>query len=78
MVFMGRLGGRNHSRFVKSVLLIGAGLLGLGVIGDWVLHASLRHVPAWEQTLIFDLEVLGLILIAASPILLGLVLWLGD
>lgn len=75
---MERLGGRNHSRLIKSVLLTGAGLIGLGAVGDWVLHAWLQHVPAWEQTLIFDLEIFGLLLIAASPILLGLMLWLGD
>lgn len=57
---------------MKSVLLIGTGLIGLGALGDGVFRARLRSVSAREGPLVSEIEVAGLLLIAAATRQLGL------
>lgn len=47
------------------MVLIGAG-------GEWMVNAQFVQLPAWEDTLFFDMEVLGVLFFLLSPFVFGI------
>ncbi|MDX1746460.1 MAG: hypothetical protein R3324_11030, partial [Halobacteriales archaeon] len=63
---MGRYGDLDYARLTKGGVILGGCLFLLGVSGEWAIHTMSIQVPAWEDTLFFDLEVIGLVVFAVS------------
>jgi hypothetical protein len=64
----------DYAGFAKRGFAVGAALFLIGALGQ----ALLTGIPAWEQTLLFDLEVLGLFVGLLSPLVFGIVLPLVE
>lgn len=75
---MGRYGDLNYALLAKGGFLLGLGLFIVGAGGELVGHAVFGSLPAREETLLFDLEVLGLVIGFFSPILFGIFLPLTE
>jgi hypothetical protein len=75
---MGRYGDLDYPALTKGGTLLGLGLFALGAIGELVVHSLGLQLPAWEMTLLFDAEVLGVALFLLSPLVFGLLLPLTE
>lgn len=75
---MGRYGKLDYPQLTKQSFLLGIGLFALGGLGELFGHAYLAPLPGWEQTLLFDAEVLGLLVAFFSPIVFGILLPLTE
>lgn len=75
---MGRYGDLDYPRLAKGGFLLGLGLLLVGAIGGAVAHAYLEPLPPWEATLLFDIEVIGLLIGFFSPFIFGIFLPLTE
>ena len=75
---MGRYGDLNYARLTKTGVILGLSLFFIGAGGEWLIHSSPGVVPGWEDTLFFDLEILGLLAFAVSPFLFGILLPLTE
>ena len=64
----------DHARLAKLGFLIGLGLFAVGGGGEIVGHALYGSLPAWEAALLFDLEVVGLLVGFFSPLVFGIAL----
>lgn len=64
----------DYARLAKGGFLLGLGMLAVGVVGEVLGHVVLGGLPGWEETLFFDLEVLGILLALVSPFLFGIFL----
>lgn len=74
---MGRYGSLDYPRLTKTSFLLGLALFVVGVLGQVVLGA-LPGTPAWELTLLLDLEAIGLIIAFFSPLVFGILLPLTE
>ncbi|MFC7139468.1 hypothetical protein ACFQMA_06395 [Halosimplex aquaticum] len=68
----------DYPSLAKTGFLLGVSLFALGAAGELVGTAVLGGVPGWEQTLFFDMEVLGILLGLFSPLVFGIVLPLVE
>jgi hypothetical protein len=59
-------------------MLLGAALFAVGVLGEVVGSAFFGPLPAWEHTLFFDLEALGVVLLLVVPFVFGIALPLTE
>lgn len=75
---MTRQGNLNYSFLAKAGFLLGLGLFALGGGGELVAHTFFDPVPAWEETLLFDFEVAGLLIGFFSPFVFGIFFPLID
>lgn len=75
---MGRYGDLDYAGLTKGGVLLGVSMFLLGAGGEWMIHSMSLQVPAWEETLFFDLEVIGLLTFAISPFLFGIFLPLTE
>ncbi len=75
---MGRYGTLDYPTLTKRGLLLGLGLFVVGVGGAMIGNAYFESIPAWEQTLFFDLAVGGLLVGFLSPLIFGVVLPLTE
>lgn len=75
---MGRYGDLDYAFLAKAGFFVGLGLLVIGAGGELIGHAYFEPLPAWEETLFFDLEVLGLLIGFFSPFLFGIFLPLTE
>ena len=64
----------DHARYAKLGFLLGLGLFVIGGGGEIVGHAVYGTLPAWEDALLFDLEVIGLLVGFLSPFVFGIAL----
>ena len=64
----------DHARLAKLGFLFGLGLFALGGAGEIVGHSVLGGLPAWEDSLLFDVEVVGLLVGFFSPFVFGIAL----
>lgn len=64
----------DHARLAKGGFLLGLGMLLVGALGEVIGHVVLGGLPGWQDTLFFDLEVLGVLLALVSPFLFGIFL----
>lgn len=63
-----------YGTLAKAGFLLGLGLFALGVGGEWFLHSQAQQLPAWEDALFFDLEVIGVLVFSLSPFVFGIAL----
>ena len=75
---MGRYGRLDYPGLAKAGFLLGVGLFALGAGGEWAIHAAGVGLPAWEDALFFDLEVLGVLVSLFAPLLFGVVMPLTE
>lgn len=73
---MGRYGDINYPKAAKGGVLLGLALLFVGEAGGYA--SGYLSMPGWEQTLFFDLAIIGLLVFVVSPFLFGLVLPLTE
>jgi hypothetical protein len=70
--------GVDHAAAAKRGFLLGAALFAVGAVGGLAGPALVGGLPAWERTLLFDAEVLGVVLALFSPLVFGVVLPLVE
>lgn len=75
---MARYGDLDYSRLTKLGFLLGLAFLLTGATGEWAIHAADAPLPAWGDTLFFDLEVVGVLLVLFVPVVFGVVLPLTE
>lgn len=75
---MGRYGDLNYAWFTKYGFLTGAALFVLGGVGSAVLPSVVGSVPAWERTVLLDMEVFGIVLGFVSVFVFGVALPLTE
>jgi len=75
---MARHGELDHAFLAKAGFLFGLALFAIGGGGELLGHAMYGSLPAWETTLFFDLEVLGLLIGFFSPFIFGIFLPLTE
>jgi len=64
----------DYPTLAKTGFLLGVALFVLGGLGEIVARAVFGGLPGWEQTLFFDMEVLGILLGLFSPLVFGIAL----
>jgi hypothetical protein len=64
----------DYARFAKGGFLLGLGMLAVGALGELIGHVVFGGLPGWEETLFFDLEVLGILIGLLSPFVFGIFL----
>lgn len=74
----GRYGDLDYPTLAKRGTLLGFGLFAVGALGELASHALGMQLPAWEATLLFDAEVLGVALFLLSPLVFGVLLPLTE
>lgn len=75
---MGRYGDLDYEWFAKTGFLVSVALFGVGA-GAGLLAAAMHwSLPAWEETLFLDMEILGVLGMLFSPLLFGVVLPLTE
>lgn len=75
---MGRYGDLDYPKLAKTGFFLGLALLIIGAGGELIGHTYFAPLPGWENTLFFDLEVLGIIIGFFSPLLFGIFLPLTE
>lgn len=75
---MAQTGNLDYQRYAKGGFLLGLALFVVGVLGRMVGSAFLGPLPSWEQTLLFDMEVVGLLLGFFAPLVFGIALPLVE
>lgn len=64
----------DYGQLAKGGFILGLMMIVVGASGEWAIHSQILSVPAWEDALFFDLEVLGVLVFLFSPIVFGIVL----
>lgn len=75
---MGRYGNIDYPTVTKRVFFAGVALFVIGALGELVGHAYFAPMPAWEETLLFDAEVLGILLALVGTFVVGILLPLTE
>jgi hypothetical protein len=75
---IGRYGTIDYSVWAKRGFLLGFGLFALGAIGEIAGHALLGTMPATAETILFDFEVIGILLGLFGPLVFGIGLPLTE
>jgi len=68
----------DYAFYAKAGFLLGLALFVVGAGGEVVGHAFFEPLPAWGETILFDMEVVGLVVGFSSPIGFGIVLPLTE
>jgi hypothetical protein len=74
---MGRYGSLDYPRLAKRSFLAGLCLFVVGLLGQTALP-GLFGAPPWSETLLLDLEALGLVVAFLSPFVFGVFLPLTE
>lgn len=74
----GRYGDLDYPRLTKRSFLAGLILFAVGAVGEFAIFAAGLQIPAWEETLLLDLEILGVLICLLSPFVFGIVLPLTE
>lgn len=75
---MGRYGNIDYPTVTKRAFLLGATLFLVGGLGELVGHALFGSLPGWEETLLLNAEILGVLIAVVAPIVFGIVLPLTE
>lgn len=67
-----------HAKRAKQGFLVGVVLFAVGALGEMVGHAVFGGLPGWEQALLFDAEVVGILVALIVPLVFGIVLPLTE
>lgn len=68
----------DYAFYAKAGFLLGIALFAVGAGGEVVGHAFFEPLPDWGAMLLFDMEVLGLLIGFFSPIAFGIFLPLTE
>jgi hypothetical protein len=68
----------DYSRYAKFGFLAGVAMFLVGAAGSLVGNAVVGSLPAWEATLLYDLEILGILTALFCPLVFGVVLPLTE
>jgi len=68
----------DHASFAKRGFLLGVALFAAGALGELIGSAVFGPLPGWEQTLLFDMEVLGVLVGLLAPFVFGIALPLVE
>ncbi|WP_276251750.1 hypothetical protein [Haloarcula rara] len=71
---MSQYRGMDHATLAKRGFLLGVALFAVGVVGEVGGHALLGTLPALVNTLLVDMEAIGILLALFSPLVFGIVL----
>jgi hypothetical protein len=71
-------GRTDYAFYAKAGFLLGLAMLLVGGSGELIGTALYGTLPAWETTLFFDLEVLGILVGLFAPLTFGIVLPLVE
>jgi len=63
----------DYPALAKAGFFLGVALFALGGLGEVVGSAVFGGLPGWEQTVLFDMEVLGIAIGLLSPLVFGIV-----
>jgi hypothetical protein len=74
----GRYGDIDYPRVTKLGMLLGATLFAVGALGELAGPALFGPLPAWEHTLFFDMEAIGVLLLLTVPFVFGIALPLTE
>lgn len=74
----GRYGALDYPSLTRTGFLLGLGTFLFGICGEYVGEAYFGGLPAWEETLLFSLAIVGLAVGFVSPLLFGIVLPLTE
>jgi hypothetical protein len=75
---MTRYGNLDYPVLAKRGFLLGLALFAVGALGEVVGHVALGTVPGLVDTLLLDLEVVGVLLGLLSPFVFGILLPLTE
>jgi len=75
---MQRYGDLDYATLAKRGFLLGLGLFVLGGFGEIVGHAVPGLLSGTVETVLFDLEVLGVLIGLVAPLVFGIVLPLTE
>lgn len=70
--------GIDYSTWTKRSFLFGAGLFALAALIELLAHALVGQLSGWEETLLLDAEILGVLVALCSPFVFGIVLPLTE
>lgn len=68
----------DYPALTKRSFLLGVSLFLVGVLGEFVITTTGIAAPAWEHTVLFDAEALGIIIALLGPFVFGVVLPLTE
>ncbi|WP_266074983.1 DUF7860 family protein [Haladaptatus caseinilyticus] len=75
---MGRYGKLDYPKLTKAGFLLGVALIAIGALGEIAGPALFGPLPAWENMLLTDLEIVGILLGLLSPFVFGILLPLTE
>ena len=75
---MGRYGNIDYPTVTKRAFLLGVALFLIGGVGELVAHTYFGPLAGWEETLLFDAEVLGVLIALLAPLVFGIILPLTE
>lgn len=75
---MGRYGNLDYPKMTKVGFGTGALVFLLAVVGEWAWTTYYGPLPAWEVTLLWDVEVLAILLMVFSPFVFAILLPLTE
>jgi len=75
---MGRYDTIDYPRYAKLTFLLGVATFSVGAVGSLLGHGALGSLPAWEETLLFDLEIVGILTALLGPLVFGVVMPLTE
>lgn len=68
----------DYPTVTKRGIALGIGLFLIGALGQVLIHTTGLQVPAWEQSLLFDFEVLGILIMVFSAFVFGIIMPLTE
>lgn len=74
----GRYGKIDYATLTKRAFAAGAALFALGLLGELAISTLGMSVPNWEQTLLVDAEIAGVLVMLLSPFVFGVFMPLTD
>ena len=74
----GRYGDIDSVRLTKQGFAVGLALFLVGAVGELVGHAVFGGLPGWEHTLLFDAEMLGILVAFLSVFVFGIAVPLTE
>jgi len=74
----GRYGELDYPVLTKRSFLLGVALFAIGALGELGLTTAGLAVPEWERALLFDIELLGIMIGLLSPFIFGILLPLTE
>ena len=68
----------DYPTLTKRGFALGVALFVIGALGEAGLAVAGVTVPQWEQTLLFDMEILGILIGLLAPFVFGVLLPLTE